>query len=294
MIDKAQWPDGSDIELVKLDLAEEIGKGGQGRVIRIVGTERRVVYKEYLRPHPDAEALQALVTLPRGLSASDQDLLHRQAAWPLARVFSDGKLTGFLMPEIPEGFYGSNLAGALRLRELQFLVYEPKPLWGEIVSDDVDIRTRLGIASQCARLVAMLHARSLVIGDISMKNILWAPGRPPGIYFIDCDGIRRRGWRSVLPQNATPDWDDPRMPASGADRDTDRYKIALLVGRVMCRRPYLRPTSDLALLPGVPERIGTELRALWLRAARPHGQRPEARDWLAALSASDRIPELAV
>jgi DNA-binding helix-hairpin-helix protein with protein kinase domain len=290
--DRTQWPDGSDIEVREISLASDIGRGGQGRVIRVVGMERRIVYKEYLRPDPDAEALQALVSLPGELSANDRQLLDQQAAWPLARVFRDGNLTGFLMPEIPERFFAPNAAGSPRLRELQYLVYEPKPLWGEIVPDDVDIRTRLSIASQCAQMVAMLHAHSLVVGDISMRNILWEPGPPPGIYLIDCDGIRRRGWRSVLPQPVTPDWDDPMMPRSGSDRDTDQYKIALLVGRVLCRRPYLRPTEDLELLPGVPARVATELRALWLLAGRPHGQRPAVQDWLTALSADDRIPEL--
>lgn len=292
MTDKAQRPNGADIDIGEITLAEDIGRGGQGRVIRVVGMERRVVYKEYLQPDPDAEAMQALVSLPGGLSADDQQLLHKQAAWPIARVFRGRELTGFLMPEIPEKFYALNAAGHSRLRELQYLVYEPRVPWGEIVSDDVDIRNRLGIASQCARLVAMLHRHSLVVGDISMKNILWAPGRPPAIYLIDCDGIRRRGWRAVLPQTVTQDWDDPMMPGSGSDRDTDQYKIALLVGRVLCRHPYLRPTEDLALLPGVPDRVAAELRALWLRAARPHGQRPEVQDWLIALSADDRMPEL--
>jgi DNA-binding helix-hairpin-helix protein with protein kinase domain len=292
VIDRNQYQDGSDIELNEISLGGDIGRGGQGRVIRVIGVERRIVYKEYLMPDPDAEALQALVSLPGELSANDRQLLNQQAAWPLARVYRDGNLTGFIMPEIPETFLSLNAAGHPHLRELQYLLYEPKPMWGQIVADDVDVRTRLSIASQFARLVGMLHAHSLVIGDISMRNILWEPGGRPGIYLIDCDGIRRRGWRSVLPQTATPDWDDPMMPKSGSDRDTDRYKVALLVGRVLCRRPYLRPTENLELLPGIPARVANEVQALWLRAGRPHGQRPDVQDWLFALNAGDRIPEV--
>jgi hypothetical protein len=281
------WSGGADVEEDELRLETELGKGGQGRVFRVGDVDdgnARLVYKEYLVPGADGEALRALVNLPATLSPGDRELLHRQTAWPLARVMRHGILSGFLMPEIPEKFFARNSAGNRRLRELQFLLYQPRPLWGEMVSGEISIRTRLSVASQCAGLLHLLHSNSLVVGDISMRNILWAPGPPPEIYFVDCDGIRRRGWRPVLPQAETPDWADPKLPVSGPDRDTDRYKLALLVARVLSRQAYLTPWAELTLLPGVSVDITAELRTLWLRAARPHGSRPDALDWLAALN----------
>jgi DNA-binding helix-hairpin-helix protein with protein kinase domain len=295
--DATRWQSRADVELDELRLGKELGSGGQGRVFRVDGMPGVVVYKQYKLPDPDELALQALVDLPGQLSAHDRNLLSRQTAWPLARVMRGGTLVGFLMPEMPTKFRISDSAGRPRDRELQYLLFEPRHMWSGFVPDNVDVRTRLSIASQCARLIALLHSHSLILGDISPRNIMWAPGRPPEIYLIDCDGIRRRGWRAVLSQAETPDWSDPTLPdighGPGPDRDADRYKLALLVGRILCRQPYLRPADELSLPGGIPDLVAAEIRALWLRAARPHGRRPDARDWLTALNVSDWIPELA-
>lgn len=289
---ETNWLNGADVELDELALGPQLGEGGQGKVFRVSSSRIPVVYKQYRASQPDGTALQALVRLPTELPSADRELLFRYTAWPLARVMRRGDLTGFLMPEIPEKFFGRNSAGTLRQRELQFLVYEPKPAWGEIVPAGVGIRTRLSIATQCARLVALLHSHSLVVGDISMLNILWVPGLQPEIYFIDCDGIRKRGWRPVLQQAETIDWEDPSQPKIGPDRDSDRYKLALLIGRVLCRRPYLRPTQEIGPLPNISYAAAAELRSLWIRASRPHGKRPDAREWLNALTEADLVPEL--
>jgi DNA-binding helix-hairpin-helix protein with protein kinase domain len=287
----ASWPDGGDVEESSLRLGRELGNGGQGVVRLVIGQPMPLVYKQYKIAGADPAALRNLVELPASLQSSEREQLLQSTAWPLARVMRHGQLSGFLMPEIPDYFRGPNAAGTSKLRELQYLLYPPRPLWGDVVPPGLPFGTRIEVATEFTRILCLLHAKSLVVGDISMSNVLWAPGTPARIFVIDCDGIRKLGSRPVLTQAETPDWDDPQQSASGPDLDTDRYKLALLVARVLCGEPYPRPDgSDLALPAEVPSRIADRVRPLWRQAAGGRGTRPDAAQWLGALMGRAEIP----
>ena len=281
----AAWRAGGDIDEGSLQLGDEVGRGGQGSVHRVYGYGTPTVFKRYTMPGADPGALRALVDMPATLQPADCDRLMQLSSWPLARVMRGGQLAGFVMREIPSHFFGSNGGGTMKERQLQYLLYEPRPMWGNIVSGEVTIDTRIEVAAEFAKLMHLLHSQSLVIGDVSQMNILWALGDPVSIFLIDCDGIRKVGSRPVLPQADTPDWDDPELSGSGArpDLDTDRYKLALLVGRALCGLHNLRPGQPLPLLPGVPEVIAAKVRPLWDQAALPRGRRPDAVQWVLAL-----------
>jgi hypothetical protein len=284
------WPDGPDIDEGSLRLGEELGSGGQGAVQRVLGAwalSRPVVYKRYKTVGADGDALAALVRVPATVSSTERDRLLRDTAWPLARVVRGGQVTGFLMQAIPERYFGPNAVGDLKERQLQFLLYEPKPMFGNIVPVQMTASLRAGVATECTRLVHLLHGRKLVIGDISLMNVLWAPDSPAQVFLIDCDGICVEG-RSVLRQTDTPDWNDPQQGSSGPDLDTDRYKLALLVGRVLSGKASIRPGQPLILYPGTPDRIGTQVTRLWDRAE-TRGNRPDAWEWLQALTAREKI-----
>lgn len=135
-------PTRSDIEEKGLNLAEQLGVGGQGRVHRVADRTPPQVFKQYLIPGADARALQDLVELPATLGPAERDRLLRQTAWPLARVLNKGSVSGFLMQEIPGTFFGHNRAGTRKARELQFLLYEPSLLWGSIAPPDISGRRR--------------------------------------------------------------------------------------------------------------------------------------------------------
>ena len=278
------WPDTRDVEESDLQLGEEIGSGGQGRVLRVHGTSAGTAYKRYKSAGADPGALKMLVDLPASLRPVEREHLLRQSAWPLARVVRQGKVTGFLMQEIPDRFYGRNSVGASKRRELQYLLYERKPAWGDITAGDVSAKTRVRIAREFAGLVRLLHDSSLVIGDISMTNVLWTAGDTPSVFLIDCDGIRRLGSPPVLRQVDSPDWTDPDPPVGGPDLDTDRYKLALLVGRVLCKASYIRPGDELQPVPDLPGDISLRVQELWARAAGPRTSRPDASDWVTALA----------
>ena len=282
----------ADVDEATMQLGDQLGSGGQGMVYPLLGRPDSLVFKQYKVPGADENALRVLVDLPGQLQTSERDRLLKQTAWPLARVYSKGRISGFLMRQIPAEFCAPNRAGNTKLRAAMYLVYPRNPLWGEIAPDGgVSTQTRIDVALEFARLMALLHAKALIIGDVSMNNVLWAGagGQPATIFLIDCDGIRKLGQRPVLPQADTPDWHDHDQLKSGPDLDTDRYKLALLVGRVLCCSAYLRPERDPLTLPDLPDRMAARIEGLWKQAAGPHGLRPDANQWMLALDNRDEI-----
>jgi hypothetical protein len=274
------WPDGGDIDEADLVLGAELGRGGQGRVVRVEGPEPGYAYKRYVVPGADPAALRDLVELPASLPPADRTRLRRRSAWPLARVLRNGTLSGFVMREIPGRFVGRDAAGRAELRELRHLLATPLPAWGAI--RPLDVRRRLVLAREFTLLVRLLHDRRLVIG--SMNTLLWSDTDPPEVFLPGCDGIRRLGARPVLPPAEAADWRDPIVSPGGPDLAGDRYKLALVIGRLLTRTARLQPGPDLPLLPGLPERIVRQVTALWIHAAGPRGTRPDPQQWLTALS----------
>lgn len=262
--------------------SQSLGEGGQGVVTRVSGAEQ-LVYKEYMS-HVGAvngTALAQLIEFIHGLEPDERRVLMEQCAWPVARVVDGDRVTGFLMPLLPDDFYWT-IGGSRKPVELQYLLYKPNWAWQD--TPQPDIRGRVEIALAAARLVERLHHHGWVIGDISFRNLLWRPISPHRIFMIDCDGLRRHGSEPVLQQAHTPDWDDPHQPSTGPDLDTDRYKLALLVARVLSRTAGVRPGQKLALLPGLEQPTANAVNELFARAGGPHGTRPIASEWVQALT----------
>jgi hypothetical protein len=97
----SDWIRGLDLQKSDLEIANELGAGGQGRVHELAGEQVGYVYKEYLSADINGSALTRLVTLPNMLTASERTCLMRQSAWPLARVFEGGAVKGFVMRRAP-------------------------------------------------------------------------------------------------------------------------------------------------------------------------------------------------
>ncbi|MFJ2033731.1 hypothetical protein [Streptosporangium sp. NPDC087985] len=260
---------------------EPLGEGGQGVVTRVIG-HGRLVYKEYM-PQAGAVndgALSDLVSFGDNLPPVDRQSLLSQCAWPVARVRDGDRVTGFLMREVPGEFLGT-IGGTSKLVEAQYLLFPPNWAWQDLHQPDITGRTEIALVA--ARLIGLLHGHGFVLGDISFRNLLWQPAPPYRVFVLDCDGFRRHGGEPVLRQAHTPDWDDPLQPSTGPDLDTDRYKLALLIGRILARDAHVRPGKALALLPGLEPRTAEAVTELFARAAGPRGSRPIAGEWVQAL-----------
>ena len=264
----------------ELSIGRRLGTGGQGVVYELVGRLQGFVYKQYRRFRSFVE-LADLVRFPSGLPGRTQTWLCERTAWPVAVVANDGHACGVVMPAASSRFYGPTAAGP-RLRELQYLLYPPKPFWADMQL--LGPAGRIAVARQMAMLVSCLHAHGLLVGDMSMMNVLWSPA-PTRILLLDCDGIRPSSLAATRTLIHTIDWDDP-IPSTGLD--SDNYKLALLVGRVLAQSATVRPGQDLRLLPGLPFEMAVDVSVTFAEAAGPAGTRPDAARWLQALPIEPR------
>lgn len=277
-----------DVDEDELSLGSVLGRGGQGTVIPVKGSGSGLVYKRFRYTDQDFTALRRLQELRAGMAIWSRRYLDLHTAWPLNVVLRNGEPSGYLMQEVPATFLGQTQAG-YKLRELQYLLYKPTLMWGDIRSPDIESRTE--IALEMAMLIRFLHEQHVVVGDLSMSNLLWSADGPAKIFMIDCDTARLLGHPSAIRRVETAGWADPLPGAAGPDLESDRYKLALAVGRVLSRDATVVPGQVLPLLPGVPKSRAREIQSLWSRAALPRAYRPDAMTWVDALAGQTATDE---
>jgi DNA-binding helix-hairpin-helix protein with protein kinase domain len=261
----------------------KLGDGGQGEVFEIE-SDPELVYKRFLRPGDvNVASLQALIDVSKRMSDRECDWLTERTSMPLQLVHDDDRCIGFLMRRAPEPFYWA-MQGQERLRELQYLTHPRKPAWGNVALPDSEGRRQflLGVTE----LFVRLHELDLVVGDVSGKNLLWSPVSPH-VFLLDCDGIRVAGQMPAVPVAETIDWDDPALNGARPSLDSDRYKLVLLVQRVLSQRPRARPTDDVQLAVGGD--LAARLKELVDKAAGAAGGRPTAAALRDALDGRTRI-----
>lgn len=274
--------DGADVARASFMLGDREGTGGQGDVHALV--DGSLVYKEYKDPSKvNGGALADLVAFRQSLGQSDRSRLDSLAAWPLCRVVEGNRVLGFLMRRAPSDMAWRTAAGTTKLLELQYLIRPTRMGWQEVVQPTPEQRKAL--ARACAEAIDWFHGAGLVIGDISQANILWSLTPGTAVHFLDCDGFRRIGRAPVQAQAGTPDWNDPLVPSTEASVDTDAYKTALVVGRILAQEPYVAPGQELKLVPGcLNDRQDDAVRRLFSQAAGERGTRPRPSEWQTALS----------
>ncbi|AXK36644.1 hypothetical protein DVA86_32830 [Streptomyces armeniacus] len=280
--------DGADVRLQDLAPGDKIGDGGQGEV-RTVHGQDGMLYKSYRSPEKvNGQALATLVSVRRSLPEPERDQLDAQAAWPLCRVMDGPRTAGFLMRRAPASMTWQTANGGSKLTELQFLLHSPRPQWQDIVQPGPGQRRELALA--LVELIDRLHSWRLVLGDVSQANVLWTVRPQTGVFLLDCDGFRAAGESPVLAQADTVDWNDAAAPPGTATVDSDRYKAALAVGRILAQDAYAAPGKPLTLVAGeLDDRQEAAVRRRFDEAAGAYGTRPTLAEWRTALSPRDVI-----
>lgn len=283
------------IQLRDLGALQELGRGGQGTVHRPtldlaqrVHVGGHVVVKLYRKPLDRAASDELLrrVTWGRGLRPTERDRLLSCAAWPLALVADGPIASGIVMPDmsVKYGIVARTSNGATKpfLLNLEWLI-EPEGFLqdrGQRIGFDTAKRVRY--ANRLADVVRTLHSHDIVIGDLSLKNVL---GRPEGRYHaavIDCDSMRFKG-ANALPTVETPGWTLPRdWSESASSKAADSYKFALAVLRLFARDQLTRNLG--AHERHVPKQLRQPIAAGF---DRDPARRPDADTWVAALAAID-------
>ncbi|MGW4563038.1 hypothetical protein ACWEN3_11695 [Streptomyces sp. NPDC004561] len=274
--------DGTDVTRASLALRDRVGSGGQGDVHALA--EGSLLFKEYKDPSKvNGGALADLVAFRQSLGQSDRSRLDSLAAWPLCRVVEGNRVLGFLMRRAPADMTWRTAARSTKLLELQYLIRQPKLAWQEVGQPTPEQRRALALA--CVEAISWFHSAGLVIGDISQANVLWSLTPGTAVHFLDCDGFRRVGRAPVQAQAGTPDWNDPLVPSTEASVDTDAYKTALVLGRILAQEPYVAPGQELELVTDcLNGRQDAAVRRLFSQAAGERGTRPRPSEWQTALS----------
>ncbi|MDX8049636.1 phosphotransferase [Lentzea sp. BCCO 10_0798] len=265
------------------DVAEGalLGEGGQGRVTEVLAIGGLPVRDLVIKRYHDGIAinpasLTRLVALRRSMSSVDAAALDAVACWPRAVLVSGDRAVGALLPRVPADFtFDLRMPGGgstATLRELQFLIADAALLRRRGI-EDPDTVTRLRVLAHCTEVAAMLHRHGVVLGDLSVKNVLWRAEPEPAVYLVDCDGVRLGGADPVSPQPNSPGWDDPLFPGT-QNQQSDVYKSALVVLRAVARNFHTRDPE------GAAEVLGRGLMPLLRASLRAEpGSRPPISAW---------------
>lgn len=263
-----------------------LGGGGQGTVSAIPGTDR--VVKHFNTPTPRLGLREFDELVARGAMVRNAlDGSRIDLVWPdTPRIGPDG-LEGYEMPRIRSDYYTSVTSPrGTTLRECQLMYAVPRASQFTIDRKPTDSE-RIMLLVLVARFLQAMHAHDLVYGDISWANFVFALD-PVRLCVLDFDSTRVIGSPSFTraPAPNTVDWDDPTSGGTVALFDSDRFKFALLVHRLLIAgdhfssmEPALAPTS----VPGLDTTASYAVVVLLRRAAGPAGTRPTIAEWLHVL-----------
>ncbi|MBF5028243.1 hypothetical protein IRY44_00680 [Micromonospora sp. ANENR4] len=263
-----------------------ISKGGVGAIYRL--TDPRWVYKEYHSPDkaPTAVHLEQLVEIGRdvliqqGLEIGARP--ESSVNWPVDIVRqSDRQIIGCVLPAIPQRYFHPTLGTVNTLDFLVMIRSKPPPA-----------TKRLIVLLRMAEILAFVHSKGLVHGDINAKNVAWTVTPTPEAYLIDCDGM--------VPQDPPPKvgvqavyWTDPRVvdkvvPAH--DHYSDWYCLALAFyrGLLLIKGGALGKQKDGTWsAPGqIPSDLDPRVAALMRRGLTDPldaSKRPEPAEWVRVL-----------
>jgi hypothetical protein len=263
-------------------VGKSISQGGVGAIYRT--SDPRWVYKQYHSPDkaPPADEMERLVGVGR-------DVLFRQGLeigarpessinWPVDIVRTpDRKIIGCVLPAIPQRFFHPTLKNVNTLDFLIMLRADPPPA-----------RFRMIVLMRLAEILAFVHAKGLVHGDVNPKNVAWTVDPEPAAYLIDCDGM--------VPQNpppkvgvGAPNWTDPRVKdriVPAHDHYSDWYCLALAFYRGLLLIPGSLGKDDQTGIWSAPSqipadldpRVATLMRRALNKPLDPAG-RPEPNEW---------------
>lgn len=286
-----------------ITLGEELGGGAEGKIFRLAETTD-LCAKLYLDPTPESH--ERLVAMMRAAPSQwrGDHAEHMHLAWP-REVLKDmeGRTRGFLMPLV-EGPPLTHLFDPhKRLTAIE------TPTWRVVVT----------VAARVARLLAMLHAADVVMGDLSPANLVLSP--TGHITLVDCDTVQFTDPETGKVHRCTkktPEYTAPEVNSGHVTElrpSQDDFGLAILICQLLMEgehpfegvpadatAPEFTATDNIALqnnrilfperftphadgvpLNVLPPRVIELARACFGEGHRDPAARPSANDWAGAL-----------
>ncbi|MGY2088228.1 protein kinase domain-containing protein [Nocardia gipuzkoensis] len=219
------------------------GGGAEGLVYGLDGTSDLCakIYLDQGEPTRARKLAALRRTIPATWEGDNAEHLH--VAWP-REVLHDaaGATAGFLMPLVQ----GKSLT----------TLFDP----GQRIEavDDPTWRVLVAVAARAARLLAMLHAVGIVVGDVSPTNMLVS--RSGHVTLIDCDAVQFTDPRSgelFRCTKVTPEYAPP-MAANGQTLTPshDNFGLAVLVCQLLMEGDH--PFEGVPVDPDTPDFAAAE------------------------------------
>ena len=287
----------------RVELGSQLGVGGEGAVLEVVG-QPLFVAKVYHKP-PDAlkeQKLRAMVCLAR------PDLL-KLAAWPTATLHQNprGPLVGVLMPRV---------SGHKEVHTLYSPAHRKKEF------PDADWAFLIQTAMNFVIAFDAIHRGGHAIGDVNQSNLLVVP-EVATVYLIDCDSYQiNAGGQSFPCEVGVPLYTPPELQGvnfRGVPRthNHDRFGLAVLLFHLLFvgRHPFsgrpltrgelpiekaikefrfafsraatqlqIAPPPHAPLLGIVPAEVNRLFERAFCTQSYQRGIRPTAQEWAVALS----------
>jgi len=271
------------IDRAELRIGKKLGEGSQGSVYRVDSPReglpfRSLIYKEFLvGTEVSGAALEALASLREGLTAEQRAAIDAFTVWPIATVVNVGRVTGYLMQEIPPHFLqtiATSSGDDVIPREVQHL-FVADAITHRNLGESPNRIERIALCREAAFALGFLHGRNVVFGDFSYKNAVYSLRPKPSIMLLDCDAVRVQGQGSAVAQLNSPGWTAPER--SPQTKQTDRYKLGLFILR--CVTPEVNAqTRDPEKAQGMLDASGLALLRSALSAT--PSERPSGKVWV--------------
>jgi DNA-binding helix-hairpin-helix protein with protein kinase domain len=219
---------------------DPIDSGGEARIFSVPG-EPELAIKLYHRPTDDqAHRLQRMLAFAGHDEWLTRDEHHHpELVWPIsvARDVEAERVVGYAMRMVGEPeFHPIDTFFSRRER----LTYFPGVSW----------RFPLGIARNLSALVARLHARNLVVGDLSHRNVVVS--LKGYLTILDCDSIEftdpESGERFAC-HVTTGEYAPPELLHNESwtrTASTDNFSLAVIIYRLLMLgdHPYMGIPRD--------------------------------------------------
>lgn len=284
-------------------LGAELGRGGEGSVYEIVGSQDRVakVYHERVSRGKEAKLI--------AMAGLTSDALVRIGAWPTATLHAanEASVVGIVMPRIVDH------------RDVHYL-YSPAQRKATFPKADWSFLVRT--ARNVAHAFETIHASGHVIGDVNQGNVLVSPRAT--VKLIDCDSFQIRATSGVyLCEVGVGHFTPPELQGRSFDGlqrspNHDRFGLAVICFHLlfMGRHPFAgryHGKGEMPIEKAIAEyrfafsqnaatrqmtpppnalrlaHVSFQLAGLFERAFSPDGTRadgrPRAQEWMVALEA---------